>query len=627
MSDEFNFQEFKAAERLPTPSGTALAIMQLVQRDDADVLKLTELVKLDPALTARILSFANSAAFGARRPIANIHDAVVMMGVQSVRNFALSLSLVGGHSNGRCPEFDYRLYWAQALAKAVAMAAITSRERTIAPDEAFTLGLLSDIGKLALASAWSDLYGGCLKSSQAGNLLHLERECFAVDHQELTLLLLQDWGLPAIFVDGLKLSFTSDSNETSRAHRLAEQLAFAEQIARHCVADETDRVTLMPALQQQAQHHSDDVSTIDAFLAEVEDQWRQWGQQINIDTEVRWPAMNQANKEVIASLENTAQSDLPGLDIMLVDDDPILLARLSKQLTAVGHRVVTCRDAETALKQLLEQLPDLLITDWHMKPMDGVALCKILRQSVFGKNLYVIMLTAAETEDELVEAFDAGIDDYVIKPVSLRILLARIRAGQRLVKLQRELEKEKQDIERFSAELSVANRRLVTMANTDILTGLPNRRYALTRLEQEWATALRYRRPLSVLMLDLDFFKSINDTLGHDVGDAVLAHAAKIMKAAARATDIVCRFGGEEFLVVATNTEGATAVLLGERIRKALETHQPEGLVLKRPVTVSVGVAGSVGDKPGCQALVTLADQALYKVKTSTRNAVQLAPL
>jgi diguanylate cyclase (GGDEF)-like protein len=237
------------------------------------------------------------------------------------------------------------------------------------------------------------------------------------------------------------------------------------------------------------------------------------------------------------------------------------------------------------------------------------------------------MITATENEDALVEAFDAGIDDYVTKPVNLRILLARINAGQRIIMLQQEVEQEKLDIKRFSDELAVANRRLAMMANTDILTGLPNRRYALTRLEQEWNTAQHYNRPLSVLMLDLDHFKSVNDTLGHDAGDTVLAHSAKLMKAASRTSDIVCRLGGEEFLVIATNTDGATALLLAERIRNAIQTNQPKDLSLIRPITVSIGVAGTIANKPDWKELIKLADHALYQVKADKRNAVQLASI
>jgi two-component system cell cycle response regulator len=618
MNTEFSFHELKAAERLPTPSGLALAIMQLLQKKDATVLELADLVKGDPALTARILSFANSAAFGARRPVATVHDAVLMMGMNSVRNFALSLSLINNHRDGHCTGFDYPIYWAQALAMAVAIAAITARERTVAPEEAFTIGLLSDIGRLALATAWPETYGDCLQKSQGDDLLRLERECFAVDHKELSLILLLDWGFPGILLDALNLSAEPPSGEISRVSRLARQLAFARQIAHYCIADDQYRTTLLPNLQQQAENHSLERDFFDKFIDDISREWQIWGKLIEIKTDVRLAFPTPPDEQ---------PETLLGLDLLLVDDDPMMVARLSKQLTAAGHRVAACSDGEAALKHVVEHKPQMMITDWRMKPMDGLSLCKTLREADIGKNLYLIMLTATESEDALVKAFAAGIDDYVTKPVSLRVLLARIRAGQRIIMLQQEVEKEKTDIQRYTAELTVANRRLEMMANTDILTSLPNRRYALTRLEQEWESAQRYNRPLSVLMLDLDHFKSINDTLGHDAGDAVLTHSAKILKATVRASDIACRLGGEEFLVIAPNTDGTAALLLAERIRGAIQTQQPRDPALTKPITVSIGVAGSVGDKPGWKTLIKLADQALYQIKARSRNAVQLASL
>ena len=616
MSTEFNFHELKSAERLPSPSGTALTIMQLVQKDDTSVQQLAETVKVDPALTSRILNFANSAAFGARRSIANINDAVQMMGMQAVRNFALSLSLVSNNRKGHCADFDYNTYWMKSLAMAVTIAAITARERTTAPEEAFTLGLLSDIGQLALATAWPDIFGECLRSAQGDALIKLESERFAVDHKALTLMLMQDWGLPGLFLDALKLSFEPQQAEVTRTTRFASQLAFARQLSHYCIADDAYRATLLPDLQQPAIQHNVAGDALTQFIEDIIQQWHEWGKLINIKTDMRlaFPPTPAEQPEA-----------LPGLDILLVDDDPLILARLSKQLGQAGHRVKLCADGESALKHVLENKPQLIITDWRMKPMDGLALCKTLRSSDIGKNIYIIMLTAAETEDELVEAFDAGIDDYVTKPVNLKILLARIRAGQRIATLQQNVEKEKQDIQRTNAELAVANRKLGIMANTDLLTDLPNRRYALARLEQEWESAQRYNRPISVLMLDLDHFKSVNDTLGHDAGDEVLVHAAKLMKAASRATDIACRLGGEEFLVIATNTDGKTAVLLAERIRIAIQTHQPKGLALARPITVSIGVAGSTGNQPGWNELIKQADRALYAVKADSRNATRLA--
>jgi len=224
MINEFNFHELKAAERLPSPSGTALAIVKLVQRDDATMQQVAQLVKIDPALSGRILRFVNSAAFAARRPIANVHDAVMMMGMQAVRNFALSLSLIGNNSIGNCSEFDYATYWSQSLAMSVAIAAITTRERTVLPEESFTLGLLSDIGCLALATAWSEIYGECLTMAQDEQLIALERERFAIDHNALSLILLDDWGFPQIFLDALKLSVEPETRGTSRIARFASQL-------------------------------------------------------------------------------------------------------------------------------------------------------------------------------------------------------------------------------------------------------------------------------------------------------------------------------------------------------------------------------------------------------------------
>ncbi|MBW6453815.1 MAG: GGDEF domain-containing protein, partial [Methyloprofundus sp.] len=180
-------------------------------------------------------------------------------------------------------------------------------------------------------------------------------------------------------------------------------------------------------------------------------------------------------------------------------------------------------------------------------------------------------------------------------------------------------------VQRYTAELIATNQRLESIAHTDMLTDLPNRRYGLERLEQELEETKRFQRPLSILMLDLDYFKAINDTLGHDAGDQVLIHVAKLLKRAIRAIDIPCRLGGEEFMVIATNTEGATAMLLAERIRRVIEKYQPTGLDLPAPVTVSIGVAGMRDQQLSSKELMVQADNALYRVKQGRRNGVQLA--
>jgi diguanylate cyclase (GGDEF)-like protein len=619
MSKDFNFHELKSTQRLPTPSGTALAIMRLLQREDATTQALAQLVQTDPALTGRILRLANAPGIGARRPVVSIGDAVVLLGANVVRQFALSLSLVGDHQQGHCQAFDYKTYWSVSLAQATAIQTLSAHERTIAPEEAFTLGLLADVGRLALATVWPGEYGECLRQAEGEALLQLERERFAVDHIALSAMLLGDWGFPTVFLDALIQSQALNhvEDERTRAARCAKQLAFARKIASYCLANEDYRVLLSPEICSMAVAHGLDANAQVEFLLQVEAQWREWGKLIGIATDLRQAAPEPAAQASQASKE--------GLDILLVDDDALMLARLSKQLTQEGHRLAIRRNGDAALEYALEYKPQMVITDWRMQPMDGLRLCKTLRALAFGKSLYIIMLTATEDEDALVEAFEAGIDDYVVKPPSLKVLNARIRAGQRIIRLQQELEQDRKEIERFSGELSVANRRLELMAYTDQLTDLPNRRYALSRLEQEWETALRFGRPLSVMVLDLDRFKSINDTLGHDIGDQVLAHTAKVMRGAMRACDIVCRLGGEEFLVIALNTDGAAALQSGERLRCALEKQQPQGIPLQHPLTVSIGVAGSLGPKPDWKDLIKMADQALYQAKQSGRNCVRLA--
>jgi diguanylate cyclase (GGDEF)-like protein len=616
MAKEFNFYELKVSDRLPSPTGTALAVMKLAQREDVTVQEIGHLVQSDPALTARILRLANSPAIGARRPVVSVLDAVVLLGMKTVCQFALGLSLIGKYARGCCEAFDYPAYWSTSLAYAVAIQTLAGRERCVAPEEAFTLGLLAEIGRLALATAWPDEYGTCLQQAQGEALLGLEKERFAIDHDALSLMLLADWGFPAVFLDALRLSRVAEFGDASRAEHLGRQMVFARAIADYCVADAPLRTSMRPGLSERSAAFGLDEQTFERLLEQVETQWHDWGRLSGIDTRFR------------RSLPEQNAEDTPppgGLSVLLVDDDPMMLARLSKQLAAGGHHVATCRDGGAALKYVVEHKPQLVITDWRMKPMDGLQLCRSLRASVFGKSLYLIMLTSNEDEDALVEAFDAGIDDYVVKPPNLKVLQARIRAGQRIVALQQDLAREHAEIERYSAELAVANRRLEQMANTDLLTGLPNRRYALNRLEQEWAAAIRFNRPLSVMMLDLDHFKSINDTLGHDAGDRVLAHAAKILREAVRASDIACRMGGEEFLVIASNTDGAAALRLAERIRAAIELRQPDAITLPRNLTISIGVAATAGAQPGWKELIKLADQALYAVKQARRNGVKLA--
>jgi diguanylate cyclase (GGDEF)-like protein len=220
----------------------------------------------------------------------------------------------------------------------------------------------------------------------------------------------------------------------------------------------------------------------------------------------------------------------------------------------------------------------------------------------------------------LIEAFDAGADDYVRKPVSPKVLVARLRAAQRVLELHDELERDREQMRRFAADLAIENRRYQQAALTDPLTGFPNRRYVVDRLEQEWASAKRTARPFACLLVDIDHFKRVNDTHGHDVGDVVLKHTAQVLRDTARVHDVISRLGGEEFLVLCPDTGAKGAQACAERLRAAVEAASISVGSISCSVTISIGVAVWNKETASSEALVKAADVAVYAAKEGGRN-------
>jgi len=202
-----------------------------------------------------------------------------------------------------------------------------------------------------------------------------------------------------------------------------------------------------------------------------------------------------------------------------------------------------------------------------------------------------------------------------------KLFFARLRAAQRVVQLQEELAFDREQMVRFSNELSVANKRLQQQALTDALTELPNRRAAMERLEQEWALTRRGERALSCMMLDIDHFKKINDTFGHQLGDEALKQVADVLRKTARAQDVVCRYGGEEFLAICPDSAAEAAFQAAERMRVAVESlHVAAADGRHVPLTISIGVAEKTKTMSGTSELVNRADDSLYAAKAQGRN-------
>ena len=298
--------------------------------------------------------------------------------------------------------------------------------------------------------------------------------------------------------------------------------------------------------------------------------------------------------------------------ILVIEDEPSTRQSHREALETEGYVVETAADGQEGFERVLASRPDVVLTDWVMPRMDGVTFCRLLKGHDELRSTYVIMLSTKSEPAAKVTGLDLGADDYLVKPVEKSELLARVRSGLRL--------------RRALLELSAKNELLERLALTDALTSLPNRRAYEESLTAEVARALRHCRPLSLLYLDLDHFKEVNDLHGHAIGDEALVGFADLLRRHARRGDLAARIGGEEFALLLPHTALDHASLVAERIRRALEASRV-GRTRPQALTVSIGVAvfkgQGVEDAP---AFVNAADEALYRAKSDGRNRIVLSP-
>jgi two-component system, cell cycle response regulator len=297
------------------------------------------------------------------------------------------------------------------------------------------------------------------------------------------------------------------------------------------------------------------------------------------------------------------------MKILIAEDETIQRRLLESLLTGWGHEVAVATNGTQAWAMLQgENRPDLTILDWMMPGMDGLRVCAELRKDSSQTYVYIVLLTARNRKQDLLQALDAGADDYLVKPFDAQELKARLKAGKRILDLQE--------------QLVSANRNLQFQATHDSLTGLLNRRAIVEILQKELARAERERESLSIILVDIDHFKKINDTRGHLAGDAVLCRVSQIMKSSVRSYDSVGRYGGEEFLIVLPGCPAELATKRAEQF--GLMLSEPSSDPSENQITVSMGVA--VGSGPiKMEELLSRADDALYQAKRNGRNRVESA--
>ncbi len=304
--------------------------------------------------------------------------------------------------------------------------------------------------------------------------------------------------------------------------------------------------------------------------------------------------------------------------ILVVEDNKIQSKIIQDCLSQNGYDVIAVENGMAAFKAAKGGSVDLILLDRVLPDMDGSQVCRWLKLDQKSRDIPVIMLTAKAEMSDRVSGLEAGADDYLPKPFDETELTARITARLRAKEQQDELKARNRQLE---DKLT----RVESLAITDPLTSLFNRRRFESVLANELKRAVRYRHQLSLMFIDLDRFKDVNDTFGHQTGDIVLKQAAQIIRKSVREVDTAARWGGEEFVVLSPNTTTENALRIAERIRSSFEAYVFDGLEGRR-LTTCVGVAGTSPSIDTQDKLINAADMALYEAKNNGRNRVEVAP-
>jgi diguanylate cyclase (GGDEF)-like protein len=301
-------------------------------------------------------------------------------------------------------------------------------------------------------------------------------------------------------------------------------------------------------------------------------------------------------------MNNGRTDDVP-FTVLVVEDHPDQRELLAIVLQREGYKVVTAANGLEALEKLETENVQIVLSDIMMPKMDGFELIKRIRMNPALKNIYLILITARIQEGDRVRGLDLGADDYITKPFSFSELLARVRVGSRVVHYQKHLEYQTQ---------------------VDSLTGLFNRRAFEKKIHEEFERSKRYHNPLSVLILDIDNFKTINDTYGHHGGDAALVKISETFREKTRQTDFPSRYGGEEFVLVLPETDQDSALQVASKIHEAIRSCAFGTTARPYTLTVSIGVSStSARFYTDWHEMVDDADQALYLAKNTGKDRIE----
>lgn len=623
-----DIKQLNISALLPSPKGVALALLEACRKEDITIGEITKLIQTDPALSGRLIHKANLAGQSAR-PITSVSEGVSRVGLAVVKQLALGFSLIDQYQGGPCKGFNYQQFWSHSLLMAIAMQELGKIIRVCPVDELFACGLMTRIGCLALATIYPGTYTELLeKQNSSASLTMLEQEFLETDHNQLTAAMLINFGVPNIMVEPIYYHESpneSGFSEGSRPYQIVHLLFLAKQIADLGISLESEHSKRTSDLMLLGSKIGLDTESFGHLIDQIMQDWQQWSVMLKLPA-VAPPSFQKMANTQTPRPEDTI--DASSLRVLLVEDE--LSSRLLTEgilNNILGHTVHTAVNGKEALATAIEVQPHIIITDWVMPAMDGLELTRSIRSTDWGQNIYIIMLTSLENEEDIVEAFDAGVDDYVSKPINLRAFRARLRAAWHYRQLQESWERDREQLKRFAAELAVTNRKLEHIALTDMLTELPNRRAGMNALSETWSNSERSDQSMAVMLIDIDYFKKINDTYGHATGDRVLIEIASLIRSNARKGDAFCRMGGEEFLIICQSgcNEMKSTVQFAERLRQYTKAHPVKIDENFIEVSISIGIAQKEVSAKNPDQLINLADKALYAAKNAGRNKVFLA--
>lgn len=600
----------ESAATLPSPNAVALELMRLVDRRDVGVFEVCRVARGDPVLVGKTVQLANSALYSGLRPTAAIEDAVMRIGVAALARLAVGLSLV--HSHGaRLGQVELEPFWRRSLARALVLQRLARRFQQLPVSEAFSLGLLADIGLLAmLAMLGADGVG---ERDSAAELLAWQRERWGFDYLEVGAALLQTWHFP----QRLWLALLPQGALPGGHGELHAMVDVARCLG--AALDDRSGERELHLLCMGALRLGLDEAALLALLDEARGEFAALASILQIQV-----SHERAQQDFLRLRERLTRSvDDDGRPASVLLAGPLASARddLCRALRDEGLDVTTQADPGLAFECARAQLPDAVVLDADNLPVGVDELVRSWREHESAR-LYLLLLGDSVSGDGMLQALRAGANDVLPSGAPPDVIAAKLRPGVRMARLIGSLERERAQAYGRQRELAALNTRLREAAFSDELTGLPNRRALDEFLARAWGGALAGGRPLSCVLLDLDHFKVINDTHGHETGDRVLRAVAQALQRHCRGDDLLVRWGGEELVLVCPGVGAAEAAALAERMRSAVQ-----GLPSELPaVTLSAGVAqarGTHADSIG--EMLRAADLALLQAKRAGRNRIVVA--